>query len=330
MQNRIPRIPFSVLMLQNTIDVARNYGHVFLVSAIGGLVGLAFAAWYSVTLVAVYVAYQPSSGAAGSNGSWAKVIGLMVFLTFAGYWISEWIKNTIHSTVAGVYGSWFFCSGKPGGTPKGATRGAFRRSITYSFGSISLGSLVVAIINMIRQAVSVAQSSASQDGNIAAACAFCILGCIIGIIDWAVQFINRYAFVHIALYGKPYFAAAKDTWTMMRQRGIDALVNDCLVGPVLTMGSTFVAFVCALLAYLYLEFTRPAYNANGDFYAVIMAFAFLIGLQVCQIFMTPLGSGVDTTFVASAWDPEVLMRDHPDLYQRMIQVYPRVQEAIHA
>lgn len=41
---------------------------------------------------------------------------------------------------------------------------------------------------------------------------FCILGCIIGLLDWAVQFLNRYAFSYIALYGKPYFAAAKDTW----------------------------------------------------------------------------------------------------------------------
>ena len=45
---------------------------------------------------------------------------------------------------------------------------------------------------------------------------FCILGCFIGILDWAVQFINRYAFSHIALYGKAYIPAAKDTWSMMK------------------------------------------------------------------------------------------------------------------
>ena len=117
---------------------------------------------------------------------------------------------------------------------------------------------------------------------------------------------------------------------MMKNRGIDALVNDCLVGPVLTMGSTFVAFACALLAYLYLEFTKPEYNTTGSYTPVVLAFSFLIGLQVCQIFMTPIASGVDTFFVASAWDPEVLIRDHPDIYQRMVTVYPKVQQSIHA
>ncbi|KAL8735208.1 MAG: hypothetical protein Q9166_001084 [cf. Caloplaca sp. 2 TL-2023] len=334
----IPRIPFSVVMLQQTMDVAKGFGHVFLVSAIGGIVSVAFGAWFSVTLVAIYVKYEPSSGgtnpacSSGSRGacSSATVIGLIVFVTFAGYWITEWLKNTIHSVMAGVYGSWFFCAGKPGGMPSGATRGAFRRSMTYSLGSISFGSLVVALINMVRQAVSIAQRQEAQEGNIVASIAFCCLGCIIGLLDWAVQFINRYAFSHIALYGKAYIPAAKDTWTMMKSRGIDALVNDCLIGPVLTMGSIFVAYLCTLLAYLYLEFTKPAYNQGGTFTPVVMAFAFLIGLQVCQIFMTPIGSGVDTIFVASAWDPEVLMSDHPDFYQRMVSVYPKVQTMIHA
>lgn len=358
----IPRIPFSVVMLQQTMDVAKSFGHVFLVSAIGGIISVIFGAWFSVTLVAIYVKYEPSGGgtnpacSSGSGGtcSSAKVIGLVIFVTFAGYWITEWLKNTIHSVVAGVYGSWFFMAGKPGGMPSGATRGALRRSMTYSFGSISFGSLVVAIINMIRQAVSIAQQQEAQGGNMVASIAFCCLGCIIGLLDWAVQFINRYAFSHIALYGKAYIPAAKDTWTyvlfplfgpfreyhpcaiadrfssMMKQRGIDALINDCLIGPVLTMGSTFVAYICTLLAFLYLEFTKPEYNEGGKFTPVVMAFAFLIGLQVCQIFMTPIGSGVDTIFVASAWDPEVLMKDHSDFYQRMVQVYPKVQTMIHA
>ncbi|CAF9931726.1 Putative choline transporter, neither null mutation nor overexpression affects choline transport [Imshaugia aleurites] len=335
----IPRIPFSVVMLQQTMDIAKSFGHVFLVSAIGGIASVAFGAWFSLTLVSVYVKYEPSGGgsnpacASGSSAggcSSAKVIGLIVFITFAGYWITEWLKNTIHSIVAGIYGSWFFCAGKPGGMPTGATRGAAKRAFTYSFGSISFGSLVVALINMVRQAVSIAQQQEAQGGNMAASIAFCCLGCIIGLLDWAVQFINRYAFIHIALYGKAYIPAAKDTWKMMKDRGIDALINDCLIGPVLTMGSTFVAYICALLAYLYLEFTKPGYNDGGTFTPVVMAFSFLIGLQVCQIFMTPIGSGVDTIFVAAAWDPDVLMRDHPDLYQRMVRVYPKVQQMIHA
>lgn len=208
----IPRIPFSVLMLQTVIDVSKNYGHVFIVSMFGGLAATAFGAWFSVTLVAIYAKYQPNSAACNVGGggcSKAKVIGLIVFVTFAAYWISEVIKNVIHVSISGVYGSWYFCSQKPGGFPKGATRGAFKRSMTYSFGSISFGSLVVAIVQCLRQACSIAQQTEAAQGNIMGQIFFCLLGCFIGILDWAIQFINEYAFSYIALYGKAYIPAAK-------------------------------------------------------------------------------------------------------------------------
>ncbi|CAK7568015.1 MAG: pH nine-sensitive protein 1 [Sporothrix epigloea] len=327
----IPRIPFSVVMLQASMDVARRRGHVFIVSLVGGLLAAAFGVWFSVTMVAVYVKYDsgndPACNADGSGCSQAKVIGLMVFITFAGYWISEWLKNTVHATVAGIYGSWYFSSSNDT-FPRGVTRSSARRALTYSFGSISLGSLIVAIINFLRQLCSVAQQQAASSGDSLASIFFCLLGCVISILDWAVQFVNRYAFIHIALYGSSYFQAAKNTWTMIKNRGIDALVNQCLIGPVFSMGATFVAYATALSAYVFLHVTKPAYNSDGSYTPVILAYAFLVGLQICHVFTTPISSGVDTIFVAMGWDPHVMSERHSDLYHRMVEVYPRVQQAI--
>ncbi|TQS38093.1 hypothetical protein Golomagni_01406 [Golovinomyces magnicellulatus] len=326
----IPRIPFSVLMLQTIIDVSKNYGNVFMISLFGGLGATAFAAWFSVTMVAIYVKFYPGSNACTSNGascSQGKVIGLLIFISFAGYWITEVIKNVIHVSISGVYGSWYFCSQKPGGFPKGSTRGAFKRAMTYSFGSISFGSLLVAIVQMLRQACSIAQQNEAAEGNIFGVCLFCCLQFLIGLLDWAIQFINEYAFSYIALYGRSYIPA---TWTMIKDRGVDVLVNECLISPVLSMGALFVAYLSTILAFLYLQFTRPSYNDGNTFTVVIMAFAFLIGLQIANIFLVPIKSGLATFFVAMAFDPQVLIMEYPDLWQQMIQVYPHVQTAIHA
>lgn len=115
---------------------------------------------------------------------------------------------------------------------------------------------------------------------------------------------------------------------MIKDRGIDALVNECLIGPVLTMGASFVGYASALLAYLYLVFTDPSYNSEGQFTPVVVAFAFLVGLQIAQIFTTPISSGIDTLFVAMAWDPQVMMNEHPELWQKMVHVFPAVQTAV--
>lgn len=116
----------------------------------------------------------------------------------------------------------------------------------------------------------------------------------------------------------------------MKQRGVDALVNECLINPVLTMGAVFVAYLTSFLAYLYLEFTKPEYNQGSAFTAVVMAYAFLIGLQIANIFLVPIKSGVATFFVAMAFDPQVLTQEYPDLWNRMVQVYPNVQNVVQA
>lgn len=230
----IPRIPFSALMLKTSIDISKKYGHVFTVSAIGGLLATAFGAWFSVTMVAVYVKWEPNANnpqCANGGCSQAKVIGLMVFITFAMYWISEWLKNTIHTVIAGVYGSWYFCAHN---FPKDATRASAKRALTHSFGSICFGSLLVAIVQFLRQLCSVARQQSMNDGGAAGMIGyaiFCILGCLLSILEWALEFLNRYAFCHIALYGKPYLEAAKDTWKMIKDRGIDALINVSIAGP---------------------------------------------------------------------------------------------------
>lgn len=209
----IPRIPFSALMLRTTIKVANDFGHVYMVSFVGGLIGAIYAAWFAVTFTAIYVKWAPAdnnqSCASGSSCSYSTVAGLVAFITFTSFWFSEWLKNTIHTTVAGVYGAWYYNSRA---YPTGVTRGALKRSLTYSFGSISLGSLIVAIVNFVKMIAQSARNQAGQQGDIVAYIFLCIATCLISCLQWVIEFVNRYAFSHIALYGRSYFQSAKDTW----------------------------------------------------------------------------------------------------------------------
>ncbi|KAL4980730.1 plasma-membrane choline transporter-domain-containing protein [Aspergillus desertorum] len=131
----IPRIPFTAFMLRTSMDVSRKYGHMILVSALGGIISVAFAAWFSATLVAIYIAHEPNSTCtnpscrnAPGSCSTARVIGLVVYVTFAMYWFSEWLKNTIRTTIAGVYGSWYYFANSPRGMPAHVTRGPLKRN----------------------------------------------------------------------------------------------------------------------------------------------------------------------------------------------------------
>jgi len=77
--------------------------------------------------------------------------------------------------------------------PANPSIGAFKRSVTTSFGSICLGSLLVAFLRALRQLIA---STRGRDNFVAA-----IADCIIGILDNLMTYFNHYAFTQVAIYG---------------------------------------------------------------------------------------------------------------------------------
>lgn len=101
------RLRFPIAMIEQTIDIANRFSHVFSVSAAGGAMAVGFTVWFSIAFVAVYIRYTPDpnnpacEGLPGGPCSSARLIGLLAYVMFGGYWISEVIKNTIHVSVSG-------------------------------------------------------------------------------------------------------------------------------------------------------------------------------------------------------------------------------------
>lgn len=325
------RIPFSATVLEITIDVMRRYPSTLVTSLIGIIVSGLFSTLFSVVIVATYVKYDPDSegcSVGGGGCTKSKLIGVLVFVFFAGYYISEVIKNIIHVCIAGIYGTWYYLSNSDQGEPKHPALGAFKRAMTYCFGSICFGSLIVSLIQLLRSFIQILKQNAFGSGDYCAGCGFLILDFIIGIIDWMVRYFNHYAYCYVALYGKSYIRSARDTFDLIRFKGMDALINDCFINTSLSLYSLFVGYIVALLAYFYLKFTDPSYNSDGTFYAPVVAFSFLISGQITRIALTVIESGVSTFFVALAKDPEVFQMTNRDRFDEVFRNYPQVLQKI--
>lgn len=140
-------------------------------------------------------------------------------------------------------------------------------------GSIAFGSFIVAILDLLRAALRLLQQYERDQGDAIGAAIACCAQCCVGCITSLVEYFNRYAYIEIALYGKAYIAAAKDTWNLFKDRGIDALVNDCLVNNIWTFGSFAVGALCSAFAFLYLKIVDPSYvQENGDIKAAVMLY----------------------------------------------------------
>ncbi|KAJ9106065.1 hypothetical protein QFC20_004127 [Naganishia adeliensis] len=336
------RIPLARILFQTTVDVSKHHPSVYFVTVLGLVVQTAWNVWYSFTCVAIYVTYTVGSPACATNAcSSGKVAGLIFFATFAYIWVSQVIANVILATLAGgVYGGWYYSgprdTANAAGVPARANLKSFIRAITSSLGSIAFGSLIVTVLELLRTIMQVVAQNEQSQGDVVSRGWFSTLtnthSTLIvtptrrGDANVLVSWLS--CSIEIALYGKPYIPAAKDTWNLLRKRGIDALVNDSLVGLVLTTGAYIVGLLTALFAYLYLRYTSPAYNASGQYTAPVILFGALIGLNVGLAVSSAIDAGVSTIFVGLGEDPYILQERSPALFAEIQRVYPQVIQPV--
>eukprot|EP00270_Netrium_digitus_P000891 TRINITY_DN1102_c0_g1_i1.p1 TRINITY_DN1102_c0_g1~~TRINITY_DN1102_c0_g1_i1.p1 ORF type:complete len:505 (+),score=102.97 TRINITY_DN1102_c0_g1_i1:166-1680(+) len=283
------RIPFAGAMLSQVVSVVKMFP---------STIWIAYAS-IIISLVWVAIWILGAAGAMSQSNSGLIVFGLLVSL----YWTMEVIKNVVHVTCAGTVATYYF---QRLNMPPNVTGKALGRAMTTSFGSICLGSFVVAVLNALREMIRMAR--ASNDGNeILLSIADCILACIEGL----VQFFNKWAYIQVAIYGKSFMAAARDTWQLFKAQGIEVLINDDLTSTVLMMGSVISGLVCALVG------GGWTFARHRDLAATVSILSFFIGFFITALAMSVIESGVAAYYVCFAEDPAALERNDPAFYKVM-------------
>lgn len=285
------RIPFASAMLRQAVTVIGHFPSTIWAAMLCLVL--------SVEFIAVWV--FGVSGAASQNDSIFIIIGLLISL----YWTMEVFHNLSHVTTAGTVATYYFQRQNMPGNPTGRS---LKRAATSSFGSICLGSLLVAIIQTARTLVqSVARQGADNPIEaILASCAECILACI----ESLLRFFNKWAYVQVAVYGKSFVESARDTWDLFQNQGFHLVINDDLIMGVLFMGCFIGGLIVALSAGLWTYF-----KVDEDLAAGVAVISFFIAYFMTSIIMSVIESSVATYYVCYAEDPATLQRNDPAFYE---------------
>jgi len=128
------------------------------------------------------------------------------------------------------------------------------------------------------------------------------------------------------MFGKSYCDSAKDTWRLIKDRGVEAIINDNLIGNVLAMGAIFIGALCALVGFVYIKLFIKV--MDGSLTLILVLICFFLGLMMTIVVTDAIDSGVTTTFVALAEDPNALRRTKPELFERIRREWPRVVQGM--
>ena len=179
--------------------------------------------------------------------------GIIFALLICFYWAHQVISNVVHVTTAGTVGTWWFNPPLANSCCSSGVSSSLKRATTFSFGSICLGSLLVAILQAIRAIVHSARNS--DDGIVV-----CLADCILGCLEAIMEYFNRWAFIYVGLYGYNFMDAGRNVIRLFKSRGWTMIINDDLVSNVLFFQSLGIGAVCGGIGMV-------ANEINGDWFA---------------------------------------------------------------
>lgn len=307
------RIPLAGALLRNSVQVVTSHWGTILTSFLSLIVAAVYGVFFAMMVIPTMTDVQNENETVNSSGSeeteviTGREFGLFVLFLFMFYWTTQVLINVVHVTSCGTVATWFFAG--PLRMPRNASLASLKRAVTTSFGSICLGSLVVAILKLL---YALARGSARNRNSFVACIAVCILGCLERLMEW----FNVYAFSHVAIYGSSYMEAARQTWEMIKNCGITAILNDNLVFPVLNL----TAAVDSLALGVGFGFLADS--------VLIGILTFLISFVVHEMIYRTVYSGVVTIFVCFAENPMVLQTTNPQFNDELMRGIEALKEPV--
>jgi len=296
------RAELAAATIAVTVSFTSKYPAVFGVAALSLLMQLLWLLLWSTTSYHTMVYFGGSSS--------GQLLGLYLVLVL--FWGIQVLKNLVHVTIAGSFASWYFRY--PLHQEANPTLTALIRACTTSFGSVCLGSLVVAIVRTLRTVMHLANKGSRHRNSVLAALFSNLLACV----ERLAQYFNVYAFVQVAVYGRTYIEAAKKASDIVRNTGVDALVNDDLVGSVLTMGAAVGGVACGVIPARMGTASGTLTQSQGWATFVMGS---ILGYTIIMAVMSVVWSCVVTLFVCFAEDSNALYHTKPEEFHKLVTAW---------
>jgi len=200
--------------------------------------GLTFVAVVMLVLGAGWV-FIWSVGARNALTDSNRAVIFALLVSF--YWVQQVLTNIVHVTTAGTVATWWYIPLEAVSCWSRAIQDSFYRATTYSFGSICFGSLVVALVQALRQMAHMARNN--EDMKLLA----CILECILRMIEDIIEYFNKWAYVYVGIYGFPYLEAGRNVIALFQSKGWSVIISDNLCDRVLFVVSLCIGLLSGMV-----------------------------------------------------------------------------------
>ena len=227
-----------------------------------------------------------------------------IFMLFCWFWTSEFIVAMGQMIVSLAVSCWYFARDKST-TGSRAVLWALKTAVIYHAGTAAFGSLVIAIIKMIRAGLAYITKKAKMFGNNMLIKYFLLtIACLVWCLEKFMKFMNKNAYVHTAIYGDSFCFAAKNAFFLLLRNILRVSAVNFVSTFILFIGKLFSPTLTVFILYFICAYDSTI-STNVNDLTSLLVFIWIIGYFVSAIFTEIFGMAIETILLCFIADEEM-------------------------
>uniref|UniRef100_A0A6Q2Z6V5 Choline transporter-like protein n=1 Tax=Esox lucius TaxID=8010 RepID=A0A6Q2Z6V5_ESOLU len=232
-----------------------------------------------------------------------QLYNVLIFL-----WLVNFTIALGQCTLAGAFASYYWARRKPQDIPPCPLFSSFRGlCILFLDGSLAFGSLILAMVQMAQIILEYLDSKLKGANNIVARFLLCCFKCCFWCLERFIKFINRNAYIMIAIYGKGFCPSARDAFYLMMRNVVRVAVLDRVTDFLLFLGKMLIAGTVGVIAFFFFTHKIPIVQEEVPtlhYYLVPLLTVIAGSYLIAHGFFSVYTMCVDTLFLCFCEDLE--------------------------
>ncbi|XP_015276283.1 PREDICTED: choline transporter-like protein 4 [Gekko japonicus] len=238
-----------------------------------------------------------------------NIFNLQVYNVLGFLWCINFVLALGQCVLAGAFASYYWAFNKPNDIPACAVTSSFIRTLRYHSGSIAFGALILTIVQAIRIMLEYLDHKLKDLQNPVARCILCCLKCCFWCLEKFIKFLNRNAYIMIAIYGKNFCTSAKNAFKLLMRNVVRVVVLDKITDLLLFFGTLLVVGGVGVLSFFLFTGRIPLgvfqlQSSQLNYYWLPILTVVVGAYLIAQGFFSVYSMCVDTLFLCFLEDLE--------------------------
>lgn len=238
-----------------------------------------------------------------------SLFNLQIYGVLGLFWTVNWVLALGQCVLAGAFASFYWAFHKPKDIPTFPLSSAFIRTLRYHTGSLAFGALILTLVQIARVILEYIDHKLRGSQNPVARCIICCFKCCLWCLEKFIKFLNRNAYIMIAIYGKNFCVSAKNAFKLLMRNVVRVVVLDKVTDLLLFFGKLLVVGGVGVLSFFFFSgrikgLGKDFENPNLNYYWLPIMTSIMGAYVIASGFFSVFGMCVDTLFLCFLEDLE--------------------------